>query len=55
MRERDGGKSGNGLTQKLEVEREIVSSYLLESPKRQLAEILTIEQERQITRRVLRH
>jgi hypothetical protein len=55
MRERDGGKSGNGLTQKLAAEREIVSSYLLETPKRQLAEFLTIEQERQITRRVLRH
>ena len=55
MRARDGGKSGNPLTQKLRAEREIVSSFLLGTPNRQLAGSMISEQERQITRRVVRH
>ncbi len=55
MRERDSGKSGDHLTQKLQAEREIVRSFLLGASNRQVAGPLTNEQERQITRRVLRH
>lgn len=55
MRRRDGGRSGAALSAKLADERDIVSSFLLESPHVAPRGSLTREQERQITRRVLRH
>ena len=55
MQDRDGGKSGAGLTAKLIAERRIVSNFLFENTKPDIARNLTIEQERQITRRILRH
>lgn len=55
MRERDGGKSGAALTAKLGSERQIVRKFLFETPQAEHPSPLTKEQERQVTRRVLRH
>ena len=55
MRDRDGGKSGASLTAKLSDERAIVGSFLFESLRNSQEGSLSKEQERQVTRRVLRH
>jgi hypothetical protein len=55
MRDRDGGKLGADLTVKLINEREIVRSSLFESPRVEGKRRLASEQERQVTRRVLRN
>lgn len=54
MRNRDGRTSGADLAAKLRAEREIVSRFLFQYPRKGAQSDLTKEQERQVTRRILR-